>query len=1106
MRVMRGLAALVVLLAGLVGLPWLLVVLTAALAPALAAWSNPAALLSGADPVAILLALLLLGAWLAWSVFLVSVIGELIALVSGHRIEIRLPGGESMRRLAAGLLISVVALVSTTQASSADPAPPTLTAALPSVEEAAQAELPPRAVVDTTRTEELAPAKAEEKSHLHVVERGDDLWSLAQQYYGSGSDWRRIAAANPHRLTGGPDRLQVGWRLVIPGIEKEQRAAGAKDSRPLRQDRTVVVRRDDTLSAIAEREYGAQRRWPIIWNANRHQLEDPDELTIGMRLVVPHRERWNSDDESDGKAEEGKAQTADEKHSDEKQSADRQLDEKKAHKTEADDQQASAETKERRAAANERRAEPAARPSAGQSDPGASTCADRGAVPTPRPTPSATSTPASPTSTSPTSASPTPMAPAPIDPAPPAHPPHNPPPPDPPPGSTIAPVDPAVIAAGVGSAGSLLAAALITGLALRRRQQLQTRPVGRRILHPSGPTQQVETALGHRARPIGLRTLDLATRAISAHCHHTASALPALTVATVADDRLDLRWSGAPAIPLPPGFQVQSERWVLDAGDVDELKSVPGLSEAVRPYPALVTLGLDAQGRPVVADLETLGLLRLDAEDPLLVGAALTAMALELSFSPWAEEMILTLVGPLDELPDALGRHNVSYADDVDALLARLESRAVVQRELLASARPGQQRVDPDLADPWAPEIILINQALDHDHEVRLHRLLTTEPRVTMAAVLPRTATAPPGWTLRLDRSGSRSTRASLEPLGLALTPQLIETPAAAAILELVRVTGSELTTPAPWWSSSTAGGAADPDPPPDNVSYLELSHPRRFGGWAERADEPDGPADSEGEAPEMSSGRGEGAGVAALHPTLLILGPVELLGATGPVPPRAAKQCLEYCGWLLEHPGATAQAMASALVVAEGTRRSNMSRLRSWLGQDESGRPYLPDAYSGRIVLQDSVSSDWQRFQILTARGVDRASTAALRTALELVRGAPLADAAPGQWHWAEELRTDMISAVRDLGVELADRALADHDIDLARWAASRALAAAPGDELLLVARIRTEHQAGHRGEVERLTLQIAAQARHLGVDLAPETVSVLQQVMEGRVRARMA
>jgi hypothetical protein len=98
------------------------------------------------------------------------------------------------------------------------------------------------------------------------------------------------------------------------------------------------------------------------------------------------------------------------------------------------------------------------------------------------------------------------------------------------------------------------------------------------------------------------------------------------------------------------------------------------------------------------------------------------------------------------------------------------------------------------------------------------------------------------------------------------------------------------------------------------------------------------------------------------------------------------------------------------------------------------------------------------------------------------------------------------MISAVRDIGVELARRANEGGDLDLARWAAARALAAAPGDELLMATRIRTEHLAGNRPETERLTLQVAAQARTLGVDLEQETVELLQQVMEGRVRARLA
>lgn len=239
-------------------------------------------------------------------------------------------------------------------------------------------------------------------------------------------------------------------------------------------------------------------------------------------------------------------------------------------------------------------------------------------------------------------------------------------------------------------------------------------------------------------------------------------------------------------------------------------------------------------------------------------------------------------------------------------------------------------------------------------------------------------------------------------------------------------------------------------------------------------------------------------------HPTLLLIGPVELLGARGTVPSRAMKQCLEYCAWLMQHPGQTSAAMARSLLVAEGTRRSNMSRLRTWLGVAPDGTDYLPDAYSGRIHLHAGVTSDWEYLQLLISAGVNRASDEALVEALELVRGAPLADAAPGQWHWAEELRTEMTQTLRDIAVLLAGRAIEAGDADLARWACCRALVVAPDDELLLCMRIRAERLAGNRGEVERLVLQLTRTARMLGVDLAEETVMLMQEVMEGRVRAR--
>lgn len=240
-------------------------------------------------------------------------------------------------------------------------------------------------------------------------------------------------------------------------------------------------------------------------------------------------------------------------------------------------------------------------------------------------------------------------------------------------------------------------------------------------------------------------------------------------------------------------------------------------------------------------------------------------------------------------------------------------------------------------------------------------------------------------------------------------------------------------------------------------------------------------------------------------QPTVLLVGPVDLAGARGERPARAARQCMEYAAWLLEHPGATASMMASALFVAEGTRRSNMSRLRAWLGAAADGERYLPEAYSGRIQLHSGVTSDWNRMQLLTIGGVNRAAEDNLRAVLQLVRGAPLADAAPGQWHWAEELRTDISSLVRDVGLVLCDRGLASGDIDLARWAVNRALVAAPEDERLLVARVRTEHRAGNHSEVDRLALRLVRSARQLNIDLAEDTVTLLQEVLEGRPRERL-
>ena len=992
-RLIRGLGSLAILLLGTAGVPVALAILGGDPLPAELTWNAIRRALSTPVDGMILVRLITIIGWLAWLAFTLSVISELVTLISQQRIRIRLPGLDAPQRFAAGLLVSVITMISVPHAVQADPDVGRQIAAV------AAAPDPPAAVIiapaKTRQPPALAAPRTKRVDHAkhHVVQAGDDLWSLAERYYGDGRDWRKIAAANPTVLTGGPDRLRVGWRLRIPDLDTEAPAG----------DRVVTVRRGDTLSSIAERELGSSAHWKDIFHLNKAQLSDPDELAVGIHLVLPE-----------------------------------QMKSAAKPKSKPDDQQ------QRRTQGSLPEREPPASPPQQSASP-----AQRSAPPAEQP--ASSSRPAD----SPRTAAP----------------------------DTGPTVDvPLVPLAGV---GGLLAAGVVGGLAWRRRLQLQTRPPGRRIVHPQPATAPVEVALGQRQRPLSLRTLDRSMRAIAAHCRDSGAAPPPLQLALIGETEIELRLQEVcPTAPV--GFTERGRSWFITQEDVGYLKTVPGLGDAARPWPALVTLGRDEQGRLVLGDLESLGLLEIQPDAGFPVADLLAAMTVELSFSPWADEMVVTLLGGGERLPEALGKHNVLRTTDCDALLDRLEERAALQRQHRRYPVLSQHRIDPDLADPWTPEIVLVQQPLSAAQSTRLSALINTEPKVALAAVVvgPVPGTA---WSLRGDGS-SGERKVLLEPAGISLSPQWLEAPELTAVVDLIESTGSDETTPAPWWSEA----GAQPNPPPDNVTYLDS----RSTTW--------GTAITAERARIMEAAMD--AGRTVHHPTLQMLGPIELPGATGTAPARAAKQCLEYCAWLLENPGSTAQAMVAALAVAEGTRRSNMSRLRSWLGASPEGEPYLPDAYTGRITLHPAVSSDWQWLQILTSTGVNRASDDSLQAGLELVRGAPLADAAPGQWHWAEELRTDMISCVRDIGLELADRALLAGDVERARWAAARALLAAPGDELLLAARIRTEHTAGNAAETERLALQLAAQARTLGVDLDPGTVLLLQRVMEGQVRARLA
>jgi nucleoid-associated protein YgaU len=51
--------------------------------------------------------------------------------------------------------------------------------------------------------------------------------------------------------------------------------------------KTYVVAKGDSLSAIAQREYGDAKEWRRIYDANRDTIQNPDLIYPGQTLRLP---------------------------------------------------------------------------------------------------------------------------------------------------------------------------------------------------------------------------------------------------------------------------------------------------------------------------------------------------------------------------------------------------------------------------------------------------------------------------------------------------------------------------------------------------------------------------------------------------------------------------------------------------------------------------------------------------------------------------------------------------------------------------------------------------------------------------------------------------
>ncbi|MFG0247608.1 MAG: LysM peptidoglycan-binding domain-containing protein [Phycisphaeraceae bacterium JB051] len=145
---------------------------------------------------------------------------------------------------------------------------------------------PHMAIALDTRTTNPTPTPSRTGTY-HKVTEGDNLFLIAQRYYGDGKLWRLIRDANPN-LVSTEGTIMLNSRLLIPSkkqVDRIQSGEAAAHAAP----REIVVESGQTLSELAKIHLGNAGDWDELLKANRDRLNRPEELRAGMTLRLPKK-------------------------------------------------------------------------------------------------------------------------------------------------------------------------------------------------------------------------------------------------------------------------------------------------------------------------------------------------------------------------------------------------------------------------------------------------------------------------------------------------------------------------------------------------------------------------------------------------------------------------------------------------------------------------------------------------------------------------------------------------------------------------------------------------------------------------------------------------
>lgn len=1165
-EILVGLGSLIALAAMTIGYPIAMLVATRILAPGLPSPSHISDLIHRDNTNMLLLAMLAAG-WLAWAMFTLALLVEIPAAIRGIRAP-RLPALGGMQRTAATLLAAIAAILPAAgTAMAAEPGgAPNIAAVRPATVATASAHA---GTLDTS-----AHTRSTTDTRSYTVADRDTLWSIAEHQLGDGARWRDVAALNDGRIMRGgvvfsaKEPIQPGWVLLLPhqpgtsdhpaSIQSDHAGTSPHTAPTQRHDTpetTHLVKPGDTLSGIAQEDYGDANLWPTIFAANKgadqngQPFENPDLIFPGDHFKIPHLPGATASDPGQNQTkpqvttQPGTPTTA-------PTSSATTPAPPAATTTTAPSSAASASapptvpstaegllpgqfpattaaTTPSSASSNPASASSSSSPSSPSSTAGPQTTdGATSAAPTSAPTTAPTSSPGAPTRT-PAAQAPsgtTAQAAGPVASQPAAA------------SRSTAPIlVPATIATGVIAGGFCL-------LLLRKRKvQQQRRPIGQRIAMPKGPTAALDELFTAAADQQIIDELDSALATLAQAMASRGEPLPPLAAVILRSDGVELRLQEPPTASPPGPFQLlggDSTCWFCPTGSTTSAK----VRRAA--YPGLVTLGRLADGSTVLIDLEQIGVVEF-AGTPEQTEPVLRNIAVALFTTPLADHVDLIVSETASELAaTAAEPHLRSLAlpaaiDDLEAWRTQTLPLLDANPDALRRARAAGDRGDLNI-----PHILLAGHhaGLDPDTAERLDALHTAEPRSAHAAVVAVPRSAPStsaGWRLSIDPVG----QVVLPDLDLTVRLDVCSDERYREILELLAVTDDDPEDAAESWvvplatftvsqqdislgdllPGSPAPGPTEiptklftqttptPSPPPappappaspapaapprpeDLVTVVDAATFDFAGDWAAT---PTGPPPSEAPplitTPDVPTTTAPAAEPPALPgPRIHILGQVELLGFGAETP---APLAVEVAAYLAAHPGTTKADLISHV----------------WPGQPDAAA--VADVQLNR--LRTMLGTDAQGNLRLPLPDADGAlafsgdiecdwtdfirliAAGDLVNALLLIRGEPLDRTPPRRYAWAPALREEISSAVIDVAHVLAQAYLEAGDPDSAARAAGRGLIGVPYSEVLHCDLMRALHAQGDTAELERIVDRVLAICDAFGTSPLPATKALIEEL----------